>query len=77
MGVTKYDPALHAYTAKAVLALTHLMPLMTNMKSSWSNNFKAKLALQQKTQTLMEIATIQRLIHVNWPNQTKLLLQGD
>ena len=54
---TKHDLAICAYGAETKLALTQLQPLITDMKNSWSNNFKAKVSLQHKTHAAMDIAT--------------------
>ena len=51
------DPLLQAYMAEMVVALTKLLPLLTDVKNSRSNNFKAKMVPKQKAETAVEIAT--------------------
>ena len=55
--MTKHEPSNRAYGAETVLALTQLDPLITDMKNSWSNNFKAKVLLLHKAHTATDVAT--------------------
>ena len=48
---------VRAYGAEAVIALTQLHPLITDMKNSWSNNFKAKVSVQHQAGAATEIAS--------------------
>ena len=54
---TDPDPKLRAYTAETVVALMDLLPILTDMKNSWSNNFNAKEAWQHKSETAVEVAS--------------------
>ena len=53
----EHTMVVRAYGAEAVIALTQLHPLITDMKNSWSNNFKAKVSLQHRAGTATDIAT--------------------
>ena len=57
MQVTKHEPALQAYSTETIIALMDMLPLVTDMKNLWSNNFKANLSLKQKTHTVTDVAT--------------------
>ena len=56
LGDNEQDPLLRAYTAETVVALNNLLPLLTNIKNSWSNNFKAKISQKRKAETAAEVA---------------------
>ena len=57
MRETDPDPKLRAGTAETVMAVADILPLMTTMKNSWSNNFNAKTAWKHKTAVAAEIAS--------------------
>ena len=54
---TKHDPKLHVYNTETMVALVDLFPILTNMKNSWSNNFKAKMVWKHKNDVAAEVAS--------------------